>query len=170
MRTKLCFTILAVAALAVFGALSLAGAETVKGRYVYHFFKVERIEVGDVPGHVVGVADGRGLVSFGTGEVATQLTKLLFDYTNGSGPFQAYNLITYEDGSTKISKVQGRTTAQASGVSTFEGTYTFIKGTGRFEGIQGTGSFTGKRTAPLTPGGPTDSYLDFTETYTLPPR
>ena len=170
MRARLWFAILAVAILVGFTALSQAGAETAKGRYVYHFFKVERIEVGDVPGHLIGVADGRGLVSSDTGEVATQLTKLLFDYTNGSGPFQAYNLITYEDGSTKISKVQGRTTAQASGVSTFEGTYTFIKGTGRFEGIQGTGSFTGKRTAPLTPGGPADCYLDFTETYTLPTR
>jgi len=170
MRAKLWFAILAVIILAAFTIAIQAGAETVKGRYVYHFFKVERIEVGDVPGHLIGVADGRGLVSSDTGEVATQLTKLLFDYTNGSGPFQAYNLITYEDGSTKISKVQGRTTAQASGVSTFEGTYTFIKGTGRFEGIQGTGSFTGKRTAPLTPGGPADCYLDFTETYTLPSR
>ena len=170
MRAKLWFAILAVIILAAFTIAIQAGAETVKGRYVYHFFKVERIEVGDVPGHLIGVADGRGLVSSDTGEVATQLTKLLFDYTNGSGPFQAYNLITYEDGSTKISKVQGRTTAQASGVSTFEGTYTFIKGTGRFEGIQGTGSFTGKRTAPLTPGGPAECYLDFTETYTLSAR
>jgi hypothetical protein len=170
MRARSWFAILAVIILAAFTIAVQAGADTVKGRYVYHFFKVERIEVGDVPGHVVGVADGRGLVSYDTGEVATELTKLLFDYTNGSGPFQAYNLLTYEDGSTKISKVQGRTTAQASGVSTFGGTYTFIKGTGRFEGIQGTASFTGKRTAPLTPGGPAECYLDFTETYTLPPR
>ena len=170
MRAKLWFAILAVIILAAFTIAIQAGAETVKGRYVYHFFKVERIEVGDVPGHLIGVADGRGLVSSDTGEVATQLTKLLFDYTNGSGPFQAYNLISYEDGSTKISKVQGRTTAQASGVSTFEGTYTFIKGTGRFEGIQGSASFSGKRTAPLTPGGPAECYLDFTETYTLPAR
>ncbi len=62
-------TILAVIILAAFTIAVQAGAETAKGRTVYHFFKVERIEVGDVPGHVIGVADGRGLVSFDTGEV-----------------------------------------------------------------------------------------------------
>jgi len=170
MRTKLCFAILAVAVLVCFAAAPLAGAETAKGRIVYHFFKVERIEVGDVPGHVIGVADGRGLASFDTGEVATFLCKVMFDYTNGSGPFQAYGIFTFEDGSTKIFKPQGTTTALPSGVSTFKYTYTYIKGTGRFEGIQGTGSSTGKRTAPLIPGGPTESYADFTETYTLPSR
>ena len=170
MRTKLHFTIVAAAILALFMCVSLAGAETAKGRTVYHFFKVERIEVGDLPGHVIGVADGRGLTSFDTGEVATFLGKLMFDYTNGSGPFQSYNIFTFEDGSTKIFKAQGSTTPLPSGVSTFQATYTYIKGTGRFEGIQGTGSFMGKRTAPLSPGGPTESYLDLTETYTLPGR
>jgi len=170
MRTKLCFTILAIAILGLFVGVSLAGAETAKGRIVYHFFKVERIEVGDVPGHVIGVADGRGLTSFDTGEVATMLTKLMFDYTNGSGPFQSYAITSFEDGSTKVSKVQGTTTALPGGISTFKATYSYIMGSGRFEGIKGTGSLAGKRMAPLTPGGPADCYLDFTETYTLPTR
>jgi len=170
MRAKFWFTILAVAMLAAFVAPPLAGAETAKGRIVYHFFKVERTEVGDVPGHGIGVADGRGLTSFDTGEVASTLFKLMFDYTNGTGPFQCYGITTFEDGSAKVSKFQGTTTALPGGISTFKATYTYIKGTGRFEGITGTGSFTGKRTAPLTPGGPADCYLDFTETYTLPAR
>jgi hypothetical protein len=170
MRTELRFTILAFAVLALFMAVSLAGAETVKGRSVYHFLKIERIEVGDVPGHVIGVAEHRGLMSLDTGEVATHIGRLTLDYTNGSGTFQGYNLVTFEDGSTKIFKAQGRTTAQPSGVSTFEAAYTYLKGTGRFEGIQGAGSFTGKRIAPLTPGASADCYLDFTETYTLPTR
>jgi len=148
----------------------LAGAETVKGRSVYHFVKIERIEVGDVSGHVIGVGEHRGLMSLDTGEVATHIGRFTLDYTSGSGTFQGYNLVTFEDGSTKIFKAQGRTTAQPSGVSTFEASYSYIKGSGRFEGIQGTGSFTGKRMTPLTPGVPADSYLDFTETYTLPPR
>ena len=170
MRARLWFAILAVIILAAFTIAVQAGAETGKGRIVYHFFKVERIEVGDVPGHVIGVADGRGLASLDTGEVATFLTKVVFDYTNGSGPFQGYCIFTFEDGSTKIYKAQGTTTALPGEVSTFKATYTYIKGTGRFEGIQGTGSFTGKRTAPLILGGPTESYQDFTETYTLPTR
>ncbi len=104
MKAKLWFTILAIATLAALVAAPLAGAETAKGRIVYHFFKVERIEGGDVPGHVIGVTDGRGLASFDTGEVATFLCKVMFDYTNGSGPFQAYGIFAFEDGSTKIFK------------------------------------------------------------------
>jgi hypothetical protein len=57
-----------------------------------------------------------------------------------------------------------------AGSPAFEDTYTHIKGMGRFEGIQGTASFTGKLMAALTPGGPADCYTDFTETYTLPAR
>ena len=162
--------ILAFAALAVFAIMSLAGAETAKGRSVYHFVKIERVEVGDVPGHVVGVAEHRGLMSLDTGEVATHLGRLTFDYTNGSGAFHGYNLVTFEDGSTKLFEAQGKTTAQPSGVSKFEASYAYIKGTGRFEGIEGTGSFTGKRIAPLTAGASAECYLDFTETYTLPAR
>jgi hypothetical protein len=170
MRTKLHFTVIAFAVLAFFVGSSMVGAETVKGRSAYHFTKIERIEVGDVSGHVIGVAEHRGLMSLDTGEVAIHVSRLMFDYTNGSGTFQGYNSVTFDDGSTKIFKAQGRTTAQPAGVSTFEATYTYLKGTGRFEGIQGTGSFTGKRIAPLTPGASGDSYLDFTETYTLPSR
>jgi len=170
MRRKLWLGVMAVIILGVFTAMSVAAAETVSQKYrtVYHFPKVERIEVGDVPGHVIGVLDGRGLIFFDTGEVGTELFKLMFDYTNGSGPFQGYRLDTFQDGSSRICKVQGTTTALPSGVSTFKATYTYIKGTGRFERIKGTGSLTGKRMSPLTPGGPSDSYLDAEEEYTLP--
>jgi hypothetical protein len=169
-KAKPWFTILAIATLAALLVAPPTGADTVKGRSVYHFVKIERVEVGDVPGHVVGVAEHRGLMSLDTGEVATHIGRLTFDYTNGSGAFHGYNLVTFEDGSTKIFEAQGKTTAQPSGVSKFEASYAYIKGTGRFEGIEGTGSFTGKRIAPLTPGASAECYLDFTETYTLPPR
>ena len=170
MRRKLWLGEMAVIILGVFTAMSVAAAETVSEKYrvVYHFFKVERIEVGDVPGHVIGVADGRGLIFLDTGEVGTELLKIMFDYTNGSGPFQGYRVDTFQDGSSRICKGQGTTTALPSGVSTFNGTYTYIKGTGRFDGIKGTGSYTGKRMAPLTPGGPADCYSDAEDEYTLP--
>jgi len=71
MRTKLCFTVVVVTVLAVFAAVSLAGAETLKWRQTLYVNKVERIEVGDVPGHIVGVAEGGGVAFFENGEVAT---------------------------------------------------------------------------------------------------
>jgi hypothetical protein len=172
MRGKLLFTALAVAILVVFASMSLAGAETIKekGRIVYHLTKVEVIPVGDVPGHIIAIADAPGLTFVENGEVCTFANKIMFDVTNGSGPHWTYSVMTYPDKSTRVTKAQGTTTALASGESMFEGTVTFIKGTGRFEGIQGGGAYSGKRLAPLTPGGPAECYLDITWTYTLPSR
>jgi hypothetical protein len=78
MRTKLPFTIVAVALLAVFTAVPLAGAEKTvkeKGRFVYHVVKVEAMQVGDVPGHIAGVADARGLSFPDAGEVGIYSAK-----------------------------------------------------------------------------------------------
>jgi len=171
MRTKLWFTILAVTILAVFSAAPLAGAEKTvkeKGRIVYHFVKVEVMQVGDVPGHIIGVVDARGLSFPDTGEVGTYSNKIMFDLTNGTGPHQGYAMTTFEDKSTVIWQYRGVTTARPDGTSTFEGTSTYIGGTGRFVGIKGGSSYTGKRMAPVTPGGPADSFADYVATYTLP--
>ena len=47
----------------------------------------------------------------------------------------------------------------------YEGTFEYIKGTGRFKGIEGSGSYTGKHSTP-----PDVVYIDYTGTYTLPPQ
>ena len=171
MRTKLWFATLAVAILTVFITLPLAGAEKIvkeKGRTVYHFVKVEVMPVGNVPGHVVGIVDARGLIFPDTGEVGTYSGKIIFDLTNGAGSPQSYWVTTFEDKSTIMTLNKAVTTPRPDGTSTFEGTATYIGGTGRFAGIKGTTSFTGKRMAPLAPGGPADSFSDYVATYTLP--
>jgi len=74
---------------------------------------------------------------------------------------------TWEDGSTTVVKVEGTTTATQGGkISLFKGTYTYVKGTGRYAGIKGGGSYTGKRVTPMAAGA--FSYSDGTGTYTLP--
>ena len=169
MRAKLCFTILAVAMLAAFLAPPVAGAETMKWRQTLHVNKVERIEVGDVPGHVVGVAEAAGLAFFENGEVATYLMKAMFDYTKGSGPTQGYELFTFEEDSTFVYKYQGTTTADPGGKTfLWKGTFSFVQGSGRFAGIQGSGSYAGKRVGGPAAG--TQGYVDRTATYTLPAR
>ncbi len=64
MRVKLWFTILVIVILGILVAPPLAGAETLKWRQTLYVSKVERIEVGDVPGHIVGVAEGGGVAFF----------------------------------------------------------------------------------------------------------
>ena len=171
MRAKCWFTILVVAIIAAFVAVPLAGAEKTvkeKGRTVYHLVKVEAMQVGDVPGHIVGVAESRGLIFPDTGEVGTWSSKITLDLTNGMGPTLTYGVTTFEDKSTMIGLYKSVVTAHPDGTRTFEGTFTYIGGTGRFAGIQGGGSFTGKGMAPLAPGGPADAFSDYVATYTLP--
>jgi len=94
----------------------------------------------------------------------------MFDFSNGSGPHWGYGVTTFPDGSINVIKYEGTTIAQEGGASSFKGTYIYVGGTGRFEGVQGKGSYTGKRAAPMSPGGPADSYSDNITTYTLPSR
>ena len=162
-RFKLRFTILALAILTAFTIAVQAGAEPIKGRVVFHYVKMEVIQVGDVPGHVIGVADAAGLTFDDIeNKVGTFATHVLFDSTKGNGTHWGYDMRTYDDGS-MITKFQGTTMAGEGEMSSFQGTSTFTKGTGRYEGIQGGTSYAGK-------GGPTGRYADVTGSYTLPPR
>jgi hypothetical protein len=154
------------------GSVTQAGAQTytMKGRSSHHVTKAHAIEVGDVPGHNIFLFDQSGLFFQEDGQVAILSVKGVSDYTQGSGPAQGYWLNTYEDGSTTCVKWKLIATAAPDGKTTsWEGTFEYIKGTGRFEGIKGGGSFTGKRFAPL-PGAGAEIYNDFTGTYTLHSR
>jgi hypothetical protein len=165
------FGILIIAAW-LLGSVTQAGAQTytMKCRETGHQVKVHVIEVGDPPGHIVGVGEQAGVQSCEDGSVATTSSKWMTDLTKGSGKSQSYSLATYEDGSTIWSKGINTVTANPDGkTARWEGTFEYIKGTGRFEGIQGSGSWTGKRLVP-TPGAGAQYYLDYTITYTLPSK
>ncbi len=156
----------------LFGSLTQAGAQTytVKCRSTGHFPKMHIIEVGDLPGHILFVGESAGVSSCDDGSVATISGKFTTDLTQGSGISQGYQVATYEDGSTIWSKYQTTITPAPDGkTGRYEGTSEYIKGTGRFEGIQGGATSTGKRLAP-TPGAGAQYLNDVTVTYTLPSK
>ena len=151
----------------------LAEAKTEKFRVVNYLVKVEWSPVGDVEGHVIGFWLRRGLVFFENGEVATYSARGWFDSIKGKSSYEGYGLVTFGDGSTTVSKLQGNLTPiegtkQRSG----KGTGEYIKGTGRFEGIKGSFSYTGKQVTPYSKkeGTFSDSYYDVTATYTVPSK
>ena len=142
-------------------------ADEVAGRVVYHTQKVETMEAGDVPGHIVGVVQQSGLTFFTrgpvSGQIATRMMNTYYDVVKGKGPFTAYIVDTFQDGSTLIYKAIGTITPVGEGNrAAFEGTYEISGGTGRFEGTKGKGSFKGERIGSPKTGG--DSYADFTGT------
>jgi hypothetical protein len=138
-----------------------AADEKTKGRIVAHYTKMETMEVGDVPGHVLGIAQQTGLMFRSTGEVAKKAATFHFDLIKGRGTFVDYSLYTDQDGSTLITKAVGTAGPVDDGKKfVIEGTFECIGGTGRYEGFRGTGNFKGERIGDLKTGG--DAYYDYT--------
>lgn len=142
-------------------------ADEVAGRVVYHTQKIELMEAGDVPGHIVGVVQQSGL-SFYTkgpesGQIATRMMSTYYDVVKWKGSYTAYIVDTFQDGSTLNYKASGTMTPIGEGNRTaFEGKYEVTGGAGKFEGKKGEGSFKGERIGSPKTGG--DSYADFTGT------
>ncbi len=144
-----------------------AGAETLKWRQGLRITQAESTIVGSVPGRVVGIGDSSGVAFFENGDVAATGTHFTFFYTNGSGAADAFAPFTFEDGSTFVIKF--RTIAKANKAdktTTFTGEFSFVHGSGRFAGIKGGGSVSGRRFKPIGAGAAL--YFDYTGTYTLP--
>ena len=129
----------------VLASVIQAGAETLKFKAYTYVTKAEIVPVGDVEGHTVGFSTRRAFLVFENGEVATQRSVITSDAIKGSGSSLQYSTITFSDGSTIIIKAQTTVTGTAPGAPTSAKlTREIIKGTGRFEGIKGTGASTVK--------------------------
>jgi hypothetical protein len=111
----------------------------------------------------------RGLAVFEGGEVRTYHTRGTFDVIKGQGPFQGYTTLTSKDGSETMVKYQGAMTLPpGEKLATFSGKGDYIKGTGRFKGIKGKISFSGKNITSYGKETKGDVAIDATGTYTLP--
>lgn len=142
-------------------------ADEYVGRSVFHTFKGESKEVGDVPGHSIAVFEQAGLCFFtkgpASGQIATRMSTGNLDTVNGKGTFTNNIVYTFRDGSTVVHKATGTITPVDGGkTATFEGTFVVAGGTGKFAGVYGEGTFKGERLGSLQTGG--DSYVDFTST------
>jgi hypothetical protein len=163
------FGILVISAWVLWSA-NQAGAETMNYKFYAHEIKTETVPVGDVEGHTVGLHVRKAFFVFENGEIATATYVITSEMIKGSGSFNQYLTITFADGSTIISKEQGPIGGVAGAVATSRVTAEIIKGTGRFEGIKGTRSGSGKF-YPIEKGeaGPRGSG-EGTITYTLPKK
>jgi hypothetical protein len=154
----------------VLGSGIQAGAETLKGRSVMTETKDEHISVNDEPGHVLGVQITEGLATFENGEIAKIKNHNIYDIIPGKvAQAIIYTIWTFEDGSTVVTRTQRLMVSDPDGKLSAKNTTELIKGSGRFLGIKGTGSATGK-TFQRSEGEAMRSVNDFTWTYTLPTK
>ena len=131
--------------------------------------KIETMEVGDEKGHFLGLQRMEGLAYCENGEIVKVRSDNVSDLIPGKG-LQAigYTFFTFDDGSTINVRLQ-RSVAFEGGTGPAKSSSDIIKGTGRFEGIKGTTSGTGKnyRQSKEEAG---KAFTDITMTYTLPAK
>ncbi len=126
-------------------------AETLTFRMVTHVTSAQSLDVGDADGHVASLVRFSGLAFFPDGSVGTVSFIAATDYTNGTGTFVLYPVLTFDDGSVLCIKSVG--TGTVDGAKTqFVGALTVRGGKGRFEGAKGNGTVTGTRYTPLSIG------------------
>ena len=162
------FGVLVISAWALGSAIQ-AGAETLKCKHSQTNTKIESMEVGDEEGHFIGVQRMEGLAYCENGEIARVRTDSTFDFVRGKGTQSlGYTFLTFDDNSTIIVKFQ-RSVVYEGGASSAKASSEIIKGTGRFEGIKGTTSATGKN-YPRSQQEVGRAFTDTTLTYTLPTK
>ena len=165
-----CISVFLIAALILVPAAQ-AGEKAVKVKLISPVTRIEVVPVPDVKGHVVGVLERRGVAIYENGETAAYHSRLAFDSIRGQGgTYSGYCDISFADGSISMTKFKG-TAPMVEGKKIIKGTGEYIKGTGRFEGIKGKVSFTGRYVTPYTKDKTKgDVVLEVTSTYTLPKK
>ena len=143
---------------------------TLKCRTGQHVIKMAFANVPTTPpGHIMGAGESAGLAFFQDGSVANLSMGFTVDFVDGkNGTHVLYTKFSFEDGSYFTIVEPGSTTASADGqTATFKSfSIAFVEGSGRFAGIEGHGTMTGTRFAPL--GVDADTTLDYVLSYTLP--
>jgi len=147
-----------------------AKTEKANHKVVSSLTRVEWVAVPDVEEHVIILFERRGAAIFENGETAAYHTRGTTDSIKGHGKFHGYSDYVFKDGSTIISEYTGTITLPpGEKLHSLKGEAKYIKGTGRFEGIKGTASFSGNYVTPYTEDKTKGEFvIDVTATYTLP--
>jgi hypothetical protein len=140
-------------------------AETLKGKLFNHVTKVEGVPIPDAEGHIVGLMVREGVTVYENGELGWTKAVAIADTTKGVGPFSQYATTTFQDGSTIISYTKGTVSGPR-----FEFNAEIIHGTGRFQGIKGTITVTGKGLPPEKGEIIGKAVGELTMTFTLPSK
>jgi len=157
-----------------FGPAIQAAAETMRCKTSGNSVKREVMPIPDVEGHTIVMGMRDGLAFFEDGEVGTYKNFTVADVIAGKGVLtNGYQLFTFVDGSTIITSFRQPQEPDPEGKFSWlikSSTGEIRRGTGRFEGIKGSISCTGKQFKPEKGDLTGKSAIDCTFTYTLPSK
>ena len=150
---RLTVLLISFALIFVLSVSSLVAQQTFKiaGKTTAAYLVREEVEVGDTEGHILYLTNNKGF-NESTGEHkfmdgAEVVWCAIADYIKGNGSHTTYTTMSLNDNAV-YSKAKGKTTTTLSPegkpVTTFEGTITFVEGTGKYKNIQGSCTYKGK--------------------------
>ena len=138
--------LITLASIFVFGVTTASAQDKVKVKFTKYLVvtKYESTEVGDTEDHLLLQYEAKDISS--DGRFITYKTAQA-DYIKEVGPHKGYNKVVDREGGTYFSKFEGMSTFKKSSegkpIKIVKGTYTYTKGTGKYEGIQGGGIYSG---------------------------
>ena len=138
--------LITLASIFVFGVMTASAQDKVKvkSKKFIVITKLEVTEVGDTEGHNLLQYEAKDISSDGR---FIYYKAAQADYIKGVGPHKGYNKVVDREGGTFFTKYEGMTFTEKSPkgkpIKKVKGTYTYTKGTGKYEGIQGGGTYHG---------------------------
>jgi hypothetical protein len=114
----------------------------------------QNIEVADAPGHVLVLSQAKGS-NRSTGPTdymdgAEIVNSEIADLIQGNGTHQGYVRMS-KGGESTVTKWSGKVTTvlspEKTPITTFEGTWSKVNGSGRFAGVSGSGTYKGRMTS-----------------------
>jgi hypothetical protein len=148
---RLTLLLISLASIFVLGlTTSLAQEKTkIEGKILLVNTKYEVIKLDDIEGHTLVQHGWKGVDVVTDSQVFTSGSS---DYVKGNGQHRTYSKTVHPDGDVSFNKAVGRTTTTLSPegkpVTTIKGTFSFIRGTGKYENIEGGGKYKGKVIGP----------------------
>ena len=147
-KSKLLLILTTLAFILAFSVTTSAAQEKVKinSKYTGVFTKYEQMKPDDTEGHTMTSYEAKGAGTGSDGDF-TFFNQGMSDLVKGNGTHFGYYKLTDKDGHVNFSKWQGKVTTTKSPegrpIVKFGGTWSFTKGTGKWENVQGGGTYKG---------------------------
>lgn len=153
------------------GSTIQAGAETMNFKFFNHVTRKDVFPVGDIEGHYVSIEVREGAAILASGELGWMKSIASVDFGGAEGTFDQYYTVTFQDGSKIICHNKGTSKAPSAGPpTTGKWAGEIVNGTGRFQGIKGTGSAQIKFLTPEKDEARGKALGEATFNYTLPSK
>ena len=147
-KSKLLLILITLAFIFAFSVTTSTAQEKVKinSKYTGVFTKMERMKIDDTEGHTLNSYEAKG-AGMGSAGGFTFSNQGVSDLVKGNGTHSGYYKATDKDGHVYFVKWQGKVTTTKSPegrpIMKFGGTWSFTRGTGKWENVQGGGTYKG---------------------------